>query len=142
MSAPVMAGPRPEGREGRVGRERRELERVVSRVLRAGVAAATVLLALGLVLAFVHGPLRHGDTSMLTEPDPPVPHTPGAVLSALRHGQAEGVLVTGLAVLVLTPLVRVVASVVAYWRARDRAFLALTLTVLALLAMSTAVGAA
>ena len=120
-----------------------ELEHAVSRVLRAGVALAVALLVVGLAAAFAGGPLgRARDVGALTGPDTPTPHAPLAVLEAMAHRQAAGFLVAGLLVLVLTPLVRVVTSVVAYRRAHDRAYLALTLVVLGLLGLSTVLGAA
>lgn len=81
------------------------LERVLGRVLRVGMIAATVLLAGGLLL-------------QLAGLDP-------RLATRLMHG--------GLIVLMATPVARVVVSVVDFALARDRLFLVLTATVLLIL---------
>ncbi len=80
------------------------LEQLVGHVLRAGALLSALLLASGLVLALVH-PSRAGTILM----------------------QA------GLVVLLLTPIARVVVSVIEYAAGRDWLFFVLTLTVLAIL---------
>ena len=88
------------------------LERVVGRVLRVGAIASTSILAVGLSLTLV------------------VPSfTP-----------ARSILRAGLLVLLLTPVSRVVASVVEYTRDRDWLFAALTFVVLAIVVTSLLVG--
>lgn len=120
------------------------IEDVISRVLRIGVAVSVALLAAGLLLGLVRGPLGHAEPGALDgllDPDVGQPHTPADVWSSLRQGEAAGLVVVGLGVLVLTPLVRVVASLVTYARAGDRTYLAFTVVVLALLGLSAAIGA-
>ena len=84
------------------------LERTLGRLLRAGVLAAAVLLAFGLVVSIAAGA------------------TP---LSA-------GTLTAGLIVLMATPILRVVVSLVAYARMRDWFFVATTVSVFVLLAVT------
>jgi len=120
------------------------LEAIISRVLRAGVALSVTLLVLGLVVALVQGPLADRDPGALDhllDVDGEGDRTPAAVWDGVRHGQATGLLTAGLLVLVLTPLVRVVASLGHYARARDRTYLAFTVVVLVLLGVSALVGA-
>jgi uncharacterized membrane protein len=81
------------------------LEIQVGRLLEAGVLLASACLGVGLLLWFVLGPDR-----------------PGRLL-----------LEAGLVVLMLTPLARVVASLVAYVRLRDWFFVATTVLVLLVL---------
>jgi len=83
--------------------ERLELQ--VGRLLRAGVTLATACLSAGLALWLVKGT------------------TPAATLT----------LMTGLVILMLTPLARVVASLVAYVRLRDWFFAGTTVMVFAVL---------
>lgn len=82
------------------------LETRLGRLLVAGLAAAAASLAAGLVLFFV----RPGSAS------------------------ADSVLAVGLMILMATPILRVVVSVVEYVRMRDWFFVAITLSVLGVLA--------
>lgn len=79
------------------------LEHVIGVVLRGGVAASSLFLAVGLGLSFL--------------PSPP------AIASTLLQA--------GVVVLLCTPVARVVISIVEYVRERDWPFVALTLIVLA-----------
>jgi uncharacterized membrane protein len=81
------------------------LEIQVGRLLQAGVAFSAVCLGAGLAIWMVFGPVRPA-TVMLTG---------------------------GLIVLMITPLARVVASLVAYIRLRDWLFVAITLMVFVVL---------
>jgi uncharacterized membrane protein len=78
------------------------LERIVGVVLRLGVAASTVCLAVGLVLSFLDG----------------------------TAGAARFLLHTGVIVLLATPVARVVVSMAEYALQRDWVFVGLTVTVL------------
>ncbi|MGE5359777.1 MAG: DUF1634 domain-containing protein [Bacteroidales bacterium] len=89
------------------------IERVVGIVLRTGSTASTIILALGLSIA----------------------------LLAPSFGPAQTIIRVGLFVLLLTPVSRVVASVVEYSRDRDWAFVGLTLFVLVIVLASLLFGA-
>ena len=78
------------------------LERIVGVVLRIGVAASTACLAVGLALSFFQGL--------------------GAASSMLLN--------TGIIVLLITPVARVVVSVAEYALQQDWLFVGLTMTVL------------
>lgn len=95
------------------------IEAAISRTLRTGVLVSVVLLVAGLALGIADGTLR--DDS----PD----------------GAAVVLITLGLVALVITPMVRVLASTVIYWRSRDRVYLTFTLAVIALLALSVLLGA-
>jgi uncharacterized membrane protein len=81
------------------------LERQLGRLLNAGVLLAAIVLALGLILWFAWG---SGRPASLT-------------------------LTVGLVILMLTPLARVVASFVVYWRLRDWFFVGTTVMVFVVL---------
>lgn len=90
-------------RAGDAAIERLEIQ--VGRLLEAGVTVATVCLAVGLLLWFVMG----------------------------DGSAAHYTLTTGLVVLMMTPLARVVASLVTYLRLRDWFFVGTTVMVFAVL---------
>jgi uncharacterized membrane protein len=87
------------------------LERVIGRVLRAGVMASSTSLAIGLVLALIDGE--------------------GGIAWILLHG--------GIIVLLATPVARVIVSIVGYASERDWTFTVLTTIVLIELMASAAV---
>jgi len=76
------------------------LEQAIGVVLRAGVTVSVVCLAVGLVLTFLNIPV------------------------------ASSLLNVGIVVLLMTPVARVVVSVIEYTAAREWAFVGLTVTVL------------
>lgn len=86
------------------------LELTLGRLLQVGVLASAFCLAAGLALSMLRGP------------------------SAL----ASGTLTAGLVILMATPVTRVLVSLVAYVRMRDWFFVATTLMVFLLLAVTVA----
>jgi uncharacterized membrane protein len=86
------------------------LEQTIGVVLRGGVVISSVCLAVGLALALLMG----------------------------EGGAADILLHTGIIVLLLTPLARVLVSIVKYASERDWIFTALTIIVLAELLASAA----
>ena len=86
------------------------MERLVGRVLRAGLVASVVVLAAGLLLA----------------------------LSGTAPAAADRILRAGLMILMATPVARVAASAIEYAAERDWTFLIVTLSVLAVLFASLA----
>ncbi len=87
------------------------LERLLGRILTAGVLASTGLLASGLLLQ----------------------------LLGVQPGAASALTQAGLVVLMATPVARVVVSVIEYALERDWLFITLTTTVLIILMASLAV---
>jgi uncharacterized membrane protein len=84
------------------------LERKLGRLLFAGVATSAVCLAAGLVLT----------------------------LAGVRPAVSNVILTAGLVILMITPLVRVVASLVVYVRLRDWFFVGTSIVVFAVLLMA------
>ncbi|NLA34530.1 MAG: DUF1634 domain-containing protein [Actinobacteria bacterium] len=118
------------------------LELVISRVLRLGVAASLTFMVIGIVVGFIDGSLSGGRRELDALIDPDVAsHTFGLAWESLRVGGARGFMVLGIGVLVATPMVRVLVSLVGYARSRDWIYLGLTVAVVAALAVSMALGA-
>jgi uncharacterized membrane protein len=120
------------------------MEVAIAMLLRIGVIAAAVLVAIGGVLV-----LRH--------PESPVPnytvfHAPGdhaadasanvaihsisAIFEQLHTGSGGSIIALGLLVLVATPIARVIFAVVGFARERDLLYTVVSLIVLAILAFS------
>ncbi len=123
----------------------RRFELIVSGILRGGVVASLALVLTGVVLMFAHHPhyLRSGaDLERLTHPGVAFPHTLGEVVEGLKVWQGHAVVAAGLILLILTPILRVAVSILAFHVQRDRTFVLVTSLVLAILITSFLLGKA
>jgi len=112
-----------------------DLNDAIGKILRYGVVLSSVAVAAGLAL-------------MLLAPPPGTPGTlqgavavnfgrptlsPSALIAGVAHGSAVGVLQLGLLLLIATPITRVAASVLLFFRERDVLYVGVTLLVLVML---------
>lgn len=104
-------------------------ERTVAGVLLVGVAVSGVLIVLGMISALAWGWGGSGASDI-------DPTDFSGLLERVRQGQPLAITQLGLVVLILTPVVRVAFSAVAFALERDRIYLVITLTVLAILVAS------
>jgi len=106
------------------------MERIVSYVLRTGVVISSALVVVGLALLSLTGdtscPNGVVDLRWIILGDP---------FLAPSH-----VLFLGFMVLISTPVLRIIASILVYLRTRDVSFVTITVTVLLILAMSFTLG--
>lgn len=117
------------------------LRRITPIVLRGGLVLAMTFVGLGILRYAMHptdtaaqwraitGGLRH-----------PPPFAWRTELAAAARLEPRGLTLLGLGFLTSTPLVRVLLCAVTFARARDRAFVALTATVIALLGVAIVLG--
>lgn len=110
------------------------LEVVISRILQIGVLAAAAIIALGVSLWAVRG-----DTGY---PASGYPSRPAEVLTGTLEGRPAAVIQAGLLVLLLTPVLRVAASVAVFAAQKDRVFALVTVVVLTLLVLGLLLGGA
>ena len=112
----------------------RPVETAVSRILRAGVLAALVASIGGTLLHFLDHPADQVSFAAFTGVDPALASPVGILRGAAR---ADGLALMQLSVLILiaTPVVRVLASLVTFAILRDRFFVLVTLLVLGMLAL-------
>lgn len=91
------------------------MNRLIFYVLRGGVVLAVVLIAIGLFLG-------------LLNPDalPRRPADPGSILSGLLQMSPVGFIALGVIVMMLTPVIRVLLSVMAYLIERDPMYVLIT----------------
>ncbi len=107
------------------------VERTIRAILLAGIAVSVALMAVGLVLGVARG-------TMLPRAMVPL----SALPAALAHLDPAAYVSLGLIVLVATPFVRVVGSLVAFAVERDRAYVLITATVLVVMCVSVLLGRA
>lgn len=109
--------------------------RIISYVLRGGV-----LLSAGILLVGVADVLRLALTSPRAVSPALLPHSLGAVLLGLQHGDPLAVILLGLLVLLATPVVRVAVSIITFVLEGDRVYAGITTLVLLILGSSFALG--
>jgi len=96
--------------------------------LRAGVVSSVLVMLTGIIFSFVHGTvsLERMQTARFK-------YDPAAVLRGVIHGRGQSIIEAGIYLLVLTPVVRVLMSMILFILAeRDWVYGAITLVVLAL----------
>lgn len=121
----------------------RRVELAISGLLRIGVLTSLLVVLTGTVMTFIHHPhylSSHHDLVGLTRPGAEFPHTVPSVLRGLEHSQGRAIVMTGLLLLIATPVLRVAISILAFVYQRDRTFVVITTVVLALLLTSFVLG--
>jgi uncharacterized membrane protein len=121
----IIAGIPITPEEAEVLRRRRSLNVYIHRLLTAGLAASTVTMLAGIAL----GLLNHVDAPSQ------VPRFTEALKSLLAL-QPSGFLALGLLILIMTPILRVAGSFIAFLYERDWRFAGLTFLVLLILSLS------
>ena len=122
----------------------RKVETVISIVLRTGVVVSVTVVAIGLAISFLHHPeyLSHLSYKHLTDSHYRFPDTFPGLFHALSKGEGRGVIVLGLALLILTPVMRVAVSIFAFVYQEDPIMVAVTTFVLVMLVSSFFLGKA
>lgn len=120
------------------------VEQVIGRLLRVGVMLSLVLVVVGTAISFYHGRYGHtpADVPALIRGRERGPTSPNLLIEGLKDIRGQSLIVAGLIVLMLTPILRVAVSIVAFAIQRDVAFVIITSIVLALLALSCVFGIA
>ena len=115
----------------------------ISTVLRVGVVLSVAIIALGLVMTFLHHPeyaTSHTLLGNLTAPGAQYPNTLFGVFRGTREGHGLSIVMLGLLLLIATPLARVALSIGIFIIEHDRLYTAITAAVLIILLIGFAVG--
>lgn len=114
----------------------RRLRLIVSMILTVGVIVSATLITVGFIGSLLvgwRGSLL-GDARLVTS------RTDFSdLVNGLASLRPQAIAQLGLIALVATPIARVIASLVAFWAASDRIYVAITLVVLAILVASVLV---
>jgi uncharacterized membrane protein len=125
-------------------------EEIIGWILRVGVIASATCIALGVVLLFFTQ--ATGYNQPLSDLTPLVqyhsgaggrfPTSPGDVIAGLVHLKPYALIALGLLLLILTPVIRVAASIVIFLLEHDYAYVLITAVVLLILVVSFLLGKA
>jgi uncharacterized membrane protein len=113
----------------------RRMERFIGQILLAGVLLATALVLAGAALHLARHGGDHPDFRTFDGEPLALRSAAGIVRSALEP-TGRGLIQLGLLVLVATPVARVAFSTFAFLAQHDRTYVAITLTVLAVLGLA------
>ncbi|MHC5932918.1 DUF1634 domain-containing protein [Nostoc sp.] len=104
-------------------------EQFIGNLLRVGVILATALVLVGGILYLI----RHGTevpNYQFFRGEPAEFRTPDGVKTSILSGRNRGIIQLGLLLLIATPVVRVVFSLLAFVRLKDYTYVIVTLIVL------------
>ena len=113
----------------------RQAELIISYVLRGGVLLSAAVIVLGALIFYV----RYLNGSLAFDSGV-FPHSFGAVAQEVAQGNPLAIIVAGLLLLLITPVVRVAVSIVAFLLERDWLYTVITVIVLAILIISFLLG--
>lgn len=106
----------------------------ISRILQIGVLCSSIMIVAGLLLLAMQA-------GGVIPPSPQAfPHTLGQVWNGLLQLQPQAVITAGLLVLIATPVLRVIASVIVFNKEQDRRYALIALILLAILLTSIMLG--
>ena len=123
----------------------RQVELLISLLLRVGVLTSLAIVILGMLISFVRHEDKVGSTEVytnLTSTTAAFPHTVPAVLRGVAHLRGRSIIMLGLLLLIGTPVMRVAISVFLFVYERDRTYVVVTTVVLTLLLLSFVLGRA
>lgn len=115
-------------------REKLDIHKYVGPVLATGVLLSLIVLLWGALLYLTHGP-HHAVAA--------APMKPGSILVILRgvvQLDPTSTINLGLLILLITPVARIIAALIAFAIEGDRRYVLISLAVLAILALSALLG--
>lgn len=121
----------------------RRAELIISAVLRVGVVTSLVVIVAGSLLTFLHHPeyiSGASDLDRLTRPGSAMPHSLREVVTGILNLRGQSIVAAGLLLLILTPVVRVGVSILAFRAQRDGTYVLITSGVFVLLLLSFVLG--
>ena len=110
----------------------RQVDLVIGRLLQIGVFAAAAIVALGAILFLVQHGASRAEFAVFV-PGPPTLRTVGGILRGALAFDSAAIVQLGLVLLIMTPIARVLFTLVAFIIQRDRLYILITSVVLALL---------
>jgi uncharacterized membrane protein len=120
---------------GNSDQQMRRAELIISYVLRGGVLLSAGVILLGVILFYIR--YAANSHSVYTQT---YPHSLGGVVQGVTHGNPLALIALGLLILLATPTLRVVISIVTFAIERDWLYTAITALVLLILLVSFLLG--
>lgn len=125
--------------------ETEKIELILSILLRAGVLTSLAAIVIGTLVTFVHHPTYSqsaGDLANLVGHNADFPHSLRETWDGIRAFHGQSIVILGLLLLILTPVLRVAVSILAFAYENDWPFVWITTFVLIALLVSFLLGKA
>ncbi|MCT3583567.1 DUF1634 domain-containing protein [Levilactobacillus brevis] len=119
-------------KEPTTAKEMAQVQTIIGRILQVGVIFSAIVMLIGLVLFLVSG--RSGYSGSY------VPRRMGLILQGTWQLKPYAIMMLGVYCLILTPVLRVIVSIYAFYKEHDRLYVAITTLVLAILLVALAIG--
>lgn len=113
-------------------REIEEMEIIISKALRIGVLLSAIITLIGLIMF-----LTTGNSGYISSY---YPHNPLEILRGLISLRPYAIILTGLLILILTPVFRVGVSILVFIKEKDRLYVKITTAVFIILMISFILG--
>lgn len=119
-------------KEPTTAKEMAQVQTIIGRILQVGVIFSAIVMLIGLVLFLVSGQSVYSGSY--------VPRRMGLILQGTWQLKPYAIMMLGVYCLILTPVLRVVVSIYAFYKEHDRLYVAITTLVLAILLVALAIG--
>ncbi|CAJ1196542.1 hypothetical protein CPR19088_GLDEOEPO_02493 [Companilactobacillus paralimentarius] len=119
--------------------ETRKVELIIGQILRIGVITSAIVILIGMGLYFMNGAgypsvVRNGHTMV------DFPQRFSTIFSGVAEGKSYAVIMLGVFLLILTPVLRVVVSIYAFYKEHDTLYVVITSIVLVILMFAMYMG--
>ncbi|PMD73163.1 DUF1634 domain-containing protein [Companilactobacillus nuruki] len=111
--------------------ETRKVELIIGKILRIGVSISAIVILIGVALYFMNGSGYVGNS---------FPRRFSAIFNGLAAGKSYAVIMSGVFLLILTPVLRVVVSIYAFYKEHDTLYVVITTIVLVILMFAMFMG--
>ena len=119
-------------KEPTTAKEMAQVQTIIGRILQVGVIFSAIVMLIGLVLFLVSGQSGYSGSY--------VPRRMGLILQGTWQLKPYAIMMLGVYCLILTPVLRVVVSIYAFYKEHDRLYVAITTLVLSILLVALASG--
>ncbi|WP_461213771.1 DUF1634 domain-containing protein [Lacticaseibacillus sp. GG6-2] len=109
-----------------------DIEKIIGKIMQIGVLIAAAVLIIGLATLLITG-----NTGYATGVHP---HSVSTILQGVVHLRPYAVMMLGIFLLILTPVLRVVVSIYAFIKEKDRLYAGITTIVLIILLVAMVIG--
>ncbi|GEA98762.1 DUF1634 domain-containing protein [Levilactobacillus brevis] len=119
-------------KEPTTAKEMAQVQTIIGRILQVGVIFSAIVMLIGLVLFLVSGQSGYSGSY--------VPRRMGLILQGTWQLKPYAIMMLGVYCLILTPVLRVVVSIYAFYKEHDHLYVSITTLVLAILLVALAIG--
>lgn len=109
-----------------------DIEKIIGKIMQIGVLIAAFVIVVGILDLLITGSTGY--------PAGIHPHAPGTILQGVMQFKSYAIMMLGIFLLILTPVLRVVVSIYAFIKEKDRLYTWITTIVLIILIIAMVIG--